>query len=127
MTRDETRTTNLRFTETRRGTALVLSVAGEINIATASAFRQKLDEIVATGQTKVVLDLKETSYIGSSGLGAIARAAKQIREKGGELCLARVHYMSKQMMSFFGLLPIIKIFDDVNDALLHFTQSQGSR
>ena len=107
----------LRFTETRRDEVLILSVCGEVDMITAPSFRQKLADIMAAGETKVILDLRETSYIASSGLGAISQAAKDIRVKGGELCLARVHYLSREVMKFFGLMPIVRIYDNIEEAV----------
>jgi anti-sigma B factor antagonist len=112
----------LRFTASRKGDVLVLGVSGEVGITTSAAFQQKLEKLLAAGEKKLILDLTKTSYIGSSGLGAISRAAKELREKGGELCLASVHYLSREVMKFFGLMPIVRICDTVEEAVKSLRQ-----
>ena len=107
----------LQFTQSRKGDVLVLAVSGEVDITTTAAFQRRLEKLLAAGEKKLVLDLTETSYIGSSGLGAISRTAKELRGKGGELCLASVHYLSREVMKFFGLMPIVRICDTVEEAL----------
>ena len=107
----------LSFAETRRGEVLILAVCGEVGIMTAPAFKQKLADLVAAGEKKVILDLAETSYIASSGLGAISETAKAVRKKGGDLCLARVQYLSREVMNFFGLMPFVKICEDLDEAM----------
>ena len=114
----------LRFSESRRGEVLVLAVSGEVGITTAPIFQRKLAEILATGEKKVILDLAETTYIASSGLGAISQTAKEIRNRGGDLCLARVQYLSREVMNFFGLMPIVKLCKDVEEALKVFDQPE---
>ena len=113
----------LRFEETRQGDVLIVAVHGEIGITASSAFQKKLAALVAAGETRLILDLEKTSYITSSGLGAISQAAKDIRQKGGTLCLARVHYLSREVMTFFGLMPIVNICDDIDDALSLLTKT----
>ena len=114
----------LQFTQTRRGDVLIVAVTGEVSIMTAPAFQKKLVHVVAAGEKKVVLDMAETSYITSSGLGAILEAAKELRKKGGDLCLARVHYLSRELMNFFGIMPVVKICDDIEQALKLLAQPQ---
>jgi anti-anti-sigma factor len=101
------------------GDVLIVAFSGEIGITASPAFAQKLKGFVAAGETRLILDLGDVTFIGSAGLGAISDVAKQIRQKKGELCLARVHYLNREVMNFFGLMPIVKICDHVADALKH--------
>ncbi len=99
---------------------MILAVAGEVGIVSAPVFQRKLAGIVNSGETKLILDLGDTSYISSSGLGAISQAAKDLREKGGGLCLAHVNYLNREVMDFFGLLPVVNICKDVDAAMKVF-------
>jgi anti-anti-sigma factor len=60
----------------------VLAVAGEIDLATASQFMAAVDEVLDRWG-RVELDLRETSFMDSSGLAVITRAyvrLGQVRE-----------------------------------------------
>ena len=116
----------VRFAETRKGDVLIVAVSGEVGITTSPIFAQKLKDLVATGETRLVLDLGGVTYIGSAGLGAISEMAKSVRQKNGELCLACVHYLNREVMNFFGLMPIVKICDRVDDALKLLNQPKTS-
>ena len=57
--------------------AVVVTVAGEIDMATASLFHQAIDD--ACGHNgRVVIDLTSTSFIDSSGLAVLIRAGERL-------------------------------------------------
>ena len=61
----------------RRDPAYVLvTVAGEIDIATVPALHERLTLLAATGRA-VVVDLDQVTFIDAAGLGALAGAARQ--------------------------------------------------
>ena len=48
-----------------------LTVTGELDIGTASAFRSALGDLMGTGQRDVLVDLAETDFLDSSGIGVL--------------------------------------------------------
>ena len=65
-----------------------VQVAGELDLAISPQFRQRLEEAQrAAGM--VVLDLRELSFIDSSGVHVILDAADDARRKGGRLLIVR--------------------------------------
>lgn len=65
----------------RRAT-IVVAVQGEIDISTAGELAARLREMMEAGFRRVVLDLREVTFIDSSGLRAViqARAASDRAE-----------------------------------------------
>ena len=65
-----------------------VSVAGELDLATAPDLKEALTEVVRNGATGVVVDLSKTSFIDSTTLGVLMGAVKRLRPNGGELVIS---------------------------------------
>jgi anti-sigma B factor antagonist len=64
----------------------LIAPAGELDIATVDALRQRLiAAVVRPGDT--VLDLSDVTFIDSTGLGAVIVADRLARERGGRLAV----------------------------------------
>jgi anti-sigma B factor antagonist len=69
----------------RREPAYVLvTVAGEIDIATVPALHERLNLLAALGRA-VVVDLDQVTFIDAAGLGALAGAARQAAAREASL------------------------------------------
>ncbi len=66
----------------------VIRVEGRLNMVTAPHLRDTVAAAVKAGQSRLVLDLRETSFMDSSGLGALIGSLKATREAGGDLRIA---------------------------------------
>jgi anti-sigma B factor antagonist len=71
-----------------RGDATVLTVTGELDLANAPAFRQRIVDLVAHDVRRIVVDLGALDYLDSAGLGMIVAAYKRVRTHGGALAIA---------------------------------------
>ena len=60
----------------------VVTVAGEIDIATATRLRERLFELAASGRP-LVADLDQVRFIDSAGLAALVGAANRAAALGG--------------------------------------------
>jgi anti-sigma B factor antagonist len=66
----------------------VVSVQGEIDVATAPMLRERLHHTIAESGPNVVVDLLGVTFLDSTALGVLIGALKQCREKEGNLLLA---------------------------------------
>ena len=64
----------------RRGTALLVTMKGELDLLTAPIFRAQVDQELETYErlANLILDLSEVDFIDSSGLGAILGRYKRL-------------------------------------------------
>lgn len=60
----------------------VLSVQGEIDTQTAPALRAALDELLAAGQSRIVIDLADVAFLDSSALGTFVGANNELGADG---------------------------------------------
>lgn len=70
----------------RRGECNVVSVTGELDIATAPQLVDALEQAFANGSSSTVVNLLGTSFIDSTGLTTLFRAHKQ-HESNGDFSL----------------------------------------
>jgi anti-sigma B factor antagonist len=61
----------------------VVRVHGEIDVATSPMLRSELAALLASQPSDVTLDLRDVSFVDSSGLGVMVGALKRLRETGG--------------------------------------------
>ena len=66
----------------------VVEASERLNMVTAQQLNSVVDELVLSGQARVVVDLSGTTFIDSSGLGALVSCLKKTRQAGGDLRIA---------------------------------------
>jgi anti-anti-sigma factor len=76
----------LKLSETSRDTdRCTLAVEGELDIATVGQFRRSVSTLLGTGCRHLEVDLGGTTFLDSSGLGALIWASHRIHAAGGEM------------------------------------------
>ena len=74
--------------ETIEGDIQVLAVRGEIHIATAPQFSQRLNEAIANGPARLAVDMTSVVFIDSTGLSVLLNALRRMTRRGGAMVLA---------------------------------------
>src|SRR5258707_12859118 len=82
----------------------VVTVAGEIDIATAARLRERLFELAAGGRP-LVADLDQVRFIDSAGLAALVGAANPPPAHGGSLPVVLARPRIRQVFRLTGLEP----------------------
>ena len=95
----------------------VLSVVGELDLATAPQLRQKIIGLVNEGANRLVLDLTATDFLDSIGLGVIVGALKRLQSTDGRLVVATNVARVRSVFELTRLDHIIPLRDDVDAAV----------
>jgi anti-anti-sigma factor len=80
----------------------VLEVAGEIDMATASAFEAALDQAFAACP-HVVVDMANVTFIGSAGVGELMRAIKRHETHSATLFVTNASPAARRVFEICGL------------------------
>ena len=65
----------------------VLRLAGDFDVYTAPQLRERVIELVDGGTRHVMADLREVTFLDSTGLGALIGGLKRLRARDGSLTL----------------------------------------
>jgi anti-anti-sigma factor len=102
--------------QTRDG-AVVVSVRGEIDLVTSPDLRAALLDERAQAPV-VVLDLREVTFIDSSGLGVIVGQQKRSQERNERFAVAVGGSLAVQrILDLSGLVKVLDIVDDPSERL----------
>jgi len=81
----------------------IVSVTGELDIATAEQAYSYISEVIDGRPAPVTVDLSGLTFCDASGLGALARTARHARQKGRRLMLASARPSLLKIMRITGL------------------------
>jgi anti-sigma B factor antagonist len=94
----------------------VVAVRGEVDLATAPALKNRLLELVTAGVTEIVVDLTETDFLDSTGLGAVVAAYKRVRVHDGHLKLVATAARVKRVFEITNLNRVVPICASIEEA-----------
>lgn len=92
--------------ECRNGTSVV-TVSGEVDVATAPALRDCVERVVERDEGAVVVDLLGVTFIDSTGLGVLIGAHRRCVDDGREL---RVVVGEPRILKVFEITGLTDLF-----------------
>lgn len=107
---------DVELDEAERGTA-TMRLQGRLDLVSAPGLRAAVDEAVARGQARLVVDLSGVTFVDSSGLGALVAGLKRARQAGGELRLAEAGEQVMTVLTLTRLIRVLKPYATVAEAL----------
>jgi anti-anti-sigma factor len=81
-------------------------------------FEQECKACIAEGQSNLVVDLGELTYVSSMGLRSFISVAKTLQDKGGALRICRLTGLVRQVFEITGLLRTFSVYESVEAALI---------
>ena len=89
-------------------TRAVIAARGRMNAMSAPAMKSRIKALIDEGRTEIVCDLREVSFVDSSGLSALVSGLKSTREQGGFLKVAGAN---EQVARIFKLTMLDRVFE----------------
>jgi anti-sigma B factor antagonist len=103
------------------GQVKMVKLRGKLNLGDAvDRFRDTLADLMASGDTRVVLDLSEVPWIDSSGIGLLVKILTSAKQKGGSIKLLNPSKFTVQTLKMICLLELFEVFDDQEKAVASF-------
>ncbi|WP_026562073.1 anti-sigma factor antagonist [Bacillus sp. J37] len=87
----------------------VVSVAGEIDAYTAPKLREAILPLAEEANPNITINLKDVSYMDSTGLGVFVGLLKSVRKNNGQLNLIELSDRLERLFTITGLSDIIDI------------------
>ncbi len=103
----------------------ILDLEGEIDIFTATEFKEALLQSLAGGARRVVVDATKVTFMDSSGLSVLIVAERRLRRLGGSLAVACSHNVER-LLRVAGLDALFTLTADRDRALRILLDDPGS-
>ncbi len=87
----------------------IIKVSGSMTINTLAAIRDTVNEFMAKGDSRIILDMEDVDYIDSSALRALVNLHKRM-EKNGGLAIVRPSAKALSVLETSNLTKIFKVF-----------------
>ncbi len=94
----------------------VVTLAGRIDAATAPEVNRMVRQAIRDGGKQIVVELRDVTFLSSSGLRALLLLSRELRREGGDLVLCA---LQPQVAEVFHLTGFDKIFQ------LHHTREEA--
>src|SRR4051812_41437451 len=95
------------------GDVTVIDVSGRITLGEGSStLRDALHELVKNNHKDILLNLKDVSYIDSSGIGELVSAYTTITNAGGHLKLLGLTHRVKDLLQITKLYTVFDVHED---------------
>jgi anti-sigma B factor antagonist len=85
------------------GAVSAVTVTGELDLSVAPEFRNLVRELMGRGIRVLTVDLTDTDFIDSSGLGALLWAEHRLQAVGGDLGVIHAHGTVERSFRLAGL------------------------
>ena len=102
------------------GETCVVSIFGEIDMASAPMLREALDTAIVRGAHKLIADLSGVTFLDSTGLGVLLRCDQTLAETGGELIVVIRNHSIRRTIEVANLDLILHLETTLITALLQF-------
>ena len=105
---------DLKVVQTDRATRIAPS--GELDIATAPEFERAIADATNEPGAELVLDLRELTFMDSTGLRALAQTSARADEVGFALTIWRGPRQIERVLEISGLAELLPLVDAPGDA-----------
>ncbi len=97
----------------------VVLISGEVDLYSVATLKEVLRGEIEKSKN-IIINLKETTYIDSSGIGALITSFSEVKKEGGVLKICEIHETVKKIFSLTKLDLFFKIYDTQESAINSF-------
>ena len=99
----------------------ILDLTGKIVLGEGDGqVRDRIKDLLADGQRKILLNLADISYIDSAGLGALISSYTTTNRQGGHLKLVNLTKRVQDLLAITKLITVFETYEDEQVALDSF-------
>jgi anti-anti-sigma factor len=114
----------IEVTELSGGTYLV-TVSGEMDIATSPELLSRLSTLRGSGPYRVLVDLARLTFMDSTGIKVLVSSAKDVAARGGELVVVAPTKNIRRVFDIVQLSDVLLIVESIDAAMGQVQQPSG--
>lgn len=107
----------MKIEEEKQGSLVIVSPVGRVDGFGAPDLEKRFTEVVARGDSLVVMDCGQMDYISSAGLRAVLVGARKCQQGGGRFALCALQPACKSVMEISGFLTMFEAYETRADAV----------
>ncbi len=96
---------------------VLIEIQGEIDAHTAGKLDKTLNDVLAQGHSRLVLDASQMGFISSAGLRAIMFAQREVSQRGGEVRVCGLNAQARRIFEMAGLDEVLQLSDTRQEAM----------
>jgi anti-sigma B factor antagonist len=103
------------------GGVSVLDLSGRIVLGEGDVqVKDRIKDLLADGQRRILLNLGDVSYVDSAGLGALISSYTTVRREGGQLKLVNLTKRIQDLLAITKLITVFDTFENEEGAIASF-------
>jgi anti-sigma B factor antagonist len=111
----------MTITQRDVGDVTVLDLKGRLVLGEGDLLlREHVNDLVARGRLRLVLNLRDVTYIDSAGVGMLVAKFLTARRAGGNLKLLHLGARSRHVMTITRLTSVFQTFESEGEAVASF-------
>ena len=111
----------MKATVRKLGRVAVVDISGKITIGEGDVLlRQKVQELLDAGESRILLNLERVKYMDSAGIGELVACYKRAKEKDGTVKLLNPSGKVYDLLQLTKLEEVFDTFRDEGEALGSF-------
>lgn len=119
---------SFKATVRRSGDVAIIDLAGRLTLGDGSGMlRTTIKDLTGQGSKKILVNLKEVSYIDSSGLGEMISSYATVTNAGGEIKLLGSQDRVRDLLTITKLYSVFEDFNNEAQAIASFAGSDAAR
>lgn len=103
-----------------KGEVVILDISGEIDLYNAPEIKDIVNKLIEQKKYSVIINLKEVTYIDSSGIGALISSLSNLKKYQGGLKIINVFASVKKVFELTKLTSFFEIYDSEDEAVKAF-------
>ena len=112
----------MEIAERKVSDVTILDLSGKMTLGEGDELlKQAINNLLATGARKIVLNLGNVPYIDSAGLGEVVRTHTTVSRQGGSLKLLNLTKRIEDLLSITKLLTVFDTYDSEAEAVKSFS------
>ncbi|HEX2999817.1 MAG TPA: STAS domain-containing protein [Armatimonadota bacterium] len=95
----------------------LIRVVGYVDASSFPRFEEEMQGLIDGGHFRLLLDLREATYMCSTALGLLMKVFGEVRQKSGDLVIAEMPEKIANIFNLLGFSRLIPAFASVEEAL----------
>jgi anti-anti-sigma factor len=110
----------VQLTEQSAESCVILAIEGRLDTTSHGELEAKLMDLLARGNSKILVDCSHLDYVSSTGLRVFLTGLKKITQAQGKFVLCSLQENIQEIFEISGFTGIFEIFPGRDEALQTF-------